>query len=225
MTLAKTRTDEHSVAALAGKADPRALPAHSDYLAQTLPFGHLTRIMDVGANPVNRPAYADLVEAGRAEVHGFEPGEAAFRRLNETRGPGAFYHPHAVGLGGAATFHACENASFSSLFAPDKGQIAALGHWQKSLAVTGATKIRTIALDKIKDLPRPDMLKMDTQGAELDILTGGRATLSDAVVIMPELRFFRLYQGEPMLGKVDQKLRAMGFMLHKILPGAMVRLT
>ena len=49
--------------------------------------------------------------------------------------------------------------------------------------------------------------------------------LSDAVVIMPELRFFQLYEDEPMLGRVDQKLREMGFMLHKILPGASVRLT
>ena len=204
---------------------PRALSPHTAYLTQVLPFGRLTRIMDVGANPANRPAYADLVDNGCAEVHGFEPGEAAFRRLELARGPGEIYHPHAVGLGGEATFHECENASFSSLFAPDPAQIAALGHWQRSMAVTSAIRMRTVALDSIKDLPQPDMLKLDTQGAEHDILTGGKAILSNAVVIMPELRFYKLYQDEPMMGRVDQKLRNMGFMLHKILPGAKVRLT
>ena len=209
---------------VAARVPVHALAPHTEYLARSLPFGRLTRIMDVGANPVNRPAYADLVENLRAEVHGFEPGAAAFRRLDLARGPTEVYHRHAVGLGGDGRFHACENASFSSLFAPDTAQIAALGHWQKSMTVIAASKVRTMALDKIKDLPRPDLLKMDTQGAELDILTGGTTVLSQAVVIMPELRFYRLYEGEPMLGKVDQKLRDMGFMLHKILPGAMVRL-
>ena len=201
------------------------LAAHTGWLAQSLPFGRRTRIMDVGANPVNRPAYADLAEAGHADVHGFEPGAEAFRRLDQNKGPTEVYHPHAVGLGGSAMFHVCENGSFSSLFAPDAPQIAALGHWQKSLTVTDRVPVKTVALDRIKDLPPPDMLKMDTQGAELDILKGGKAVLSQAVVIMPELRFFRLYQDEPMMGRVDQKLRDMGFMLHKILPGAVVRLT
>ena len=203
----------------------RDLPAHTAWLAQALPFERRTRIMDVGANPVNRPAYADLAEAGHAEVHGFEPGAEAFRRLAEANRPNEVYHPYAVGMGGDATFHICENGSFSSLFAPDPAQIAALGHWQKSLTVTSKVKVKTVALDRIKDLPRPDMLKMDTQGAELDILKGGKQVLSEAVVIMPEMRFFRLYKDEPMLGKVDQRLRDMGFMLHKILPGAAVRLT
>ena len=207
------------------EAAQRVLPAHTAYLAETLPFGRLTRVMDVGANPVNRPAYADLVEAGHVEVHGFEPGNEAFRRLDQTKGPHEVYHPHAVGSGGSATFHICENGSFSSLFAPDPDQIDALGHWHKSMTVNEKIPVKTVALDKIKDLPRPDMLKMDTQGAELDILKGGKSVLSEAVVIMPELRFFRLYQDEPMLGRVDQKLREMGFMLHKILPGASVRLT
>ncbi len=202
-----------------------ALPDHTLYLARTLPYGRRTRVMDVGANPVNRPAYADLAEAGLVEVHGFEPGEQAFQRLMAAKGAHETYHPHAVGAGGPATFHDCENGSFSSLFAPDPVQIAALGHWQPSLRVKAEIPLTTVALDKVPDLPRPDMLKMDTQGAELAILSGGQDILSQAVVIMPELRFYQLYRDEPMLGLVDQKLREMGFMLHKILPGARVRLT
>ena len=142
----------------------RVLPAHTAYLAETLPFGRLTRVMDVGANPVNRPAYADLVDAGHVEVHGFEPGDEAFQRLDKTKGPHEVYHPHAVGSGGQAMFHVCENGSFSSLFAPDRSQIDALGHWHKSMTVNEKIPVKTVALDKIKDLPRPDMLKMDTQG-------------------------------------------------------------
>lgn len=201
------------------------LPDHTLYLARILPYGRRTRVMDVGANPVNRPAYADLADAGLIEVHGFEPGEQAFQRLEQSKGAHETYHRHAVGAGGPATFHVCENGSFSSLFAPDPVQIAALGHWQPSLRLKAEIALTTVALDQVPNLPRPDMLKMDTQGAELAILSGGQDILSQAVVIMPELRFYQLYRDEPMLGAVDQKLREMGFMLHKILPGARVRLT
>lgn len=203
----------------------KALPAHTAHLVAGLPLGRRTRVMDVGANPANRPAYADLVEAGAAEVHGFEPGEDAYLLLEESKGEYEFYHPHAVGAGADATFYALENGSFSSIYRPDMGQVAALGHWHKSLKIVEEIPMTTVALDGIEGLPRPDMLKMDTQGAELEILVGGADVLSESVVIMPEVRFYRLYENEPMLGRVDQHLRGMGFMLHKILPGASVRLT
>ena len=206
-------------------ADFRPLPDHTSFLLEALPFERRTRIMDIGANPANRPAYARLAEGGGAEVHGFEPGKEAFARLEAKQTENEVYYPFAVGQSGERTFYACQNGSFSSLYAPDADQIATLGHWENSLAVNEKVKLNTLALDEVEDMARPDMLKMDTQGAELEILQSGAEALSDAVVIMPELRFFRLYKDEPMLGAVDQHLREMGFMLHKLLPGAAVRLT
>ncbi len=203
----------------------RALPAHTRHLIDGLERPHRTRIMDVGANPANVPAYAPLIHAGAAEVHGFEPGADAFAKLAATAKSNEFYHPFAIGLDEDATFFATKNGSFASLFRPDEAQIETLGHWAESLTVAEEIPVQTQALDALPGLPRPDMLKMDTQGAELSILQGGADVLSDAVVIMPELRFFRLYEDEPMMGALDSHLRDMGFMLHKILPGAVVRLT
>jgi len=201
------------------------LPAHTSFLLEALPLARRTRVMDIGANPANRPAYADLVAGGGAEVHGFEPGDDAFAKLEENKSDAEVYYPYAVGAGGNAVFYACENGSFSSLFRPDVKQVETLGHWEKSLRVAQEIFLTTLRLDDVTDMVHPDMLKMDTQGAELEILRGGQATLSNCVVIMPEVRFFRLYEDEPMLGPLDQQLRDMGFMLHKILPGAVVRLT
>ena len=212
-------------AGLKKRGSPVPIADHTAFLVSMLPLLRQTQVLDVGANPANRPAYADLVDAGVAQVHGFEPLHAAFQKLIETSGPYEEYYPYAVGAGGRETFYVCENGSFSSLYAPDQEQVVALGHWEKSLTVTEQVALDTVTLDDISSLPMPDMLKMDTQGAELAILEGGQRALSQAVVVMPEVRFFRLYEGEPMLGLVDQKLREMGFMLHKILPGAVLRLT
>ncbi len=197
---------------------------HTAFLYDRLALSRNTRIMDVGANPANVPAYAGLRDAGLAEVHGFEPGEEAFGRLIANKRENESYHPYAIGKSSSRTFYATVGGSMASLFKPDLRQIKALGHWGPSLKVKEKIKIKTKSLDSIKSLPKPDMLKMDTQGAELAILEGGMKTLSSAVVIMPEVRFFKLYENEPMLGPVDQQLRLMGFMLHKILPGANLRL-
>lgn len=200
------------------------LPERTRFLAAAWPMARRLRILDVGANPANVPAYAGLRDAGLAEIHGFEPGAVAFERLQETARPNEFYHPDAVGDGGKATFHLTANGSFASLFRPDEAQIAALGHWAPATRVVEELPMETRALDDLPDLPPPDMLKVDAQGAENAILKGGQKKLSEAVVVMPELRFFRLYKDEPMMGDVDGTLREMGFMLHKILPGAVVRL-
>ncbi|MEM7644356.1 MAG: FkbM family methyltransferase [Pseudomonadota bacterium] len=200
------------------------LAPHTAFLHRVLRLPRLTRIMDVGANPANVPDYAGLRDAGLAEIHGFEPGQEAFAKLMEAKRENEAYHPHAIGKGGRGTFYATVGGSMASLFKPSERQIEALGHWKPSLTVREEIDLETQALDSIPDLPKPDLLKMDTQGAELDILDGGRRILSDAVAIVPEVRFFQLYEGEPMLGRVDVRLREMGFMLHKILPGARLRL-
>ena len=62
-----------------------------------------------------------------------------------------------------------------------------------------------------------DLLKIDVQGGECDILRHGRDALKTATVVIVELRYFRLYENEPMMGGVDSELRAQGFELHKIL--------
>ncbi|MEM8850638.1 MAG: FkbM family methyltransferase [Pseudomonadota bacterium] len=205
-------------------SQPPILAPHTAFLHRALALPRQTRIMDVGANPANVPDYAGLRDAGLAEIHGFEPGQAAYDRLIKDKRENETYHPYAIGKDGPGTFHATMGGSMASLFKPSGRQIEALGHWKPSLTVREEIELETKALDSIPDLPRPDMLKMDTQGAELDILEGGQATLLDAVAIVPEIRFFQLYEGEPMLGPVDVKLREMGFMLHKILPGARLRL-
>ncbi|MEF3047713.1 FkbM family methyltransferase [Pseudotabrizicola sp. L79] len=203
----------------------KRLPAHSRFLGESLPLGRKLRILDVGANPANVPPYAALRDADLAEIHGFEPGADAYAKLQSGARRNEIYHPKAVAAGGKATFYLTANGSFASLFKPDPGQIAALGHWAPATEVVAEIPLTTSALDALSDLPKPDMVKIDAQGSELDILSGGSNTLSDAVAVMPELRFFRLYADEPMMGDVDLHLRSRGFMLHKILPGAVVRLS
>lgn len=183
-----------------------------------------TRLMDIGANPTHEPPYQALFDAGQSVLYGFEPYQDAYDRLVSQATENEKYYPYAVGRARNAEFKVCAGPSFSSLFEPSQPHIDYLGQWKRALQVSERVKIKTVALDDIEDMARPDFLKMDVQGAELEILNAGQETLSEAVAIMPEIRFFQIYEKEPMFGELDTALRKMGFMLLKILPGATLRI-
>ena len=73
-------------------------------------------------------------------------------------------------------------------------------------------------LDDVAGLGMVDLLKIDIQGGEGAVLANGRKALAQTVAVMTEHRYFRLYEGEPMMGGVDAELLAQGFVLHRILP-------
>jgi FkbM family methyltransferase len=175
------------------------------------------RILDIGANPVHRPDYATLLETGNCEVWGFEPEPAAFAALQAEARPGAQYVNRAVGRPGKAVFHRHPRSGMGSLFAVRKASVDYLGHSSWYQPEAGTDEINLVALDGLEDLPPPDLLKIDIQGGELEVLRSGRQTLSQAVCIIPELRFYRIYEGEPLWGDVDCALREQGFVLHKLL--------
>jgi FkbM family methyltransferase len=57
-----------------------------------------------------------------------------------------------------------------------------------------------------------EVVKLDTQGAELDIMHGGRRTLTERTqCLICEAHFFQLYDGAPFFAEIDQHLRNLGF--------------
>ncbi len=175
------------------------------------------RIVDVGANPINTPDYDALLDMGGCEVWGFEPEEKAFAELEANPRPGAHYINKAVGAPGKGTFYNHPQNGLGSLYPVRKESVAFLGHpgWHREDVETA--EIDLVALDDLDDLPQPDLLKIDIQGGELDVIRNAREKLSQAVCVIPEVRFYRMYEGEPLWGKLDVELHDQGFVLHKLL--------
>ena len=67
----------------------------------------------------------------------------------------------------------------------------------------------------LDEVPAIDFLKLDVQGAELDVLNGGDRVLADALVVHTEVEFVEMYKGQPLFAEVDQRLRRSGFVFHK----------
>ncbi len=175
------------------------------------------KILDVGANPINVPDYQLLLEHDMCHVWGFEPNPRAFAELEKAQDAKATYFPQAVGPAGPATFYAHEFAVLSSLFKIHKPSADFLGRERWYQKTVTEMDVDLIEIDTLDDLPQVDLLKMDLQGGELAVLQGGRAKLAEAIAVIPEVRFHRMYEDEPLWAEVDLELRAQGFKFHKLL--------
>lgn len=75
-------------------------------------------------------------------------------------------------------------------------------------------RLSTCTLDQVvvsKGFPLPDLIKMDVQGAELDILKGGKSTIQHAKHIILELQCVEWNKGAPFKDEVIAYMDSIGF--------------
>ena len=81
-------------------------------------------------------------------------------------------------------------------------------------------EVRSITLDRLiieqKALP-PYLIKIDVQGAELDVLTGGLTVLSGAELVVLEVSMFQFFQKGPVFCDVIDYMRSKGFVPYDVL--------
>ncbi|MEM6309020.1 MAG: FkbM family methyltransferase [Pseudomonadota bacterium] len=187
------------------------------FLLDALDLSARPVVCDVGANPIYVPSYMVLKRQGGCDVIGFEPQKEAYDQLVAAASDQETYVNAALGKPGPATLYAYKSQGFTSLYRLRKASLDMLQRYQPQLATEQEIAVELQALDDLEDLPPIDLLKIDVQGAELDIISGGQKALSQAVAIIPEVRFLPLYENEPSFAELDTELRRQGFTLHKLL--------
>lgn len=184
-------------------------------LAHLLQLDRLTHVVDIGANPIDGdPPYKKMLGEGACRVTGFEPQEEALAQLMASKGPNENYLPYAIGDGNSHHLNICRASGMTSLYAPDEMALSLFDFLKPLGEVLERVPVATRRLDDLGDLEQFDMLKIDVQGAELDVFKNGRIKLKDAVAIQSEVSFITLYQGQPTFGEVDIELRSQGFIPH-----------
>ncbi len=79
-----------------------------------------------------------------------------------------------------------------------------------------AERVELCTLDALyagNALPRPDLVKLDVQGGELEAMKGGRDVLAGARCVVIELSLRRFYEDQPALAEVLGFLGEAGFTL------------
>jgi FkbM family methyltransferase len=172
------------------------------------------RVVDVGAAEYGKDPYASLTEQGLCEVVGFEPNAANCERRNAAAPKTHRYLPHALGDGRKRRFYECENPLTSSLYRPNDTMLHEFS--RLALPLVAEYDIQTLKLDDVSEVTDMDYLKLDVQGAELDVILGAPRLLQGALVVHTEVEFIPMYEGQPLFGDVDVALRKAGFWLHRM---------
>ncbi len=178
-------------------------------------FQEQTRIVDVGANPIEgAPPYESLLVEGLCLVTGFEPNLEALAALDAKKSSHETYLPYAIGDGSRKKLNLCRHSGWTSTLVPSELSLDVFSAFKENAAIIAAIEIETKRLDDVVELGRVDFLKIDIQGGELDVFNNAQRTLANAAVIHTEAPFVPLYENQPTLGEIDVCLRALGFIPH-----------
>jgi len=199
----------------------RPYPPEFDELTGFLERRNIRFVLDVGAN--EGQFATKLFAAGyTGTIISFEPMPDEHKTLakNAAGNPRWIVAP-AVALSnrsGTAEFHVAGNSISSSLLPMGDLHLAAA---PQSVEVR-KIKVALDRLDAMLDALVPEgdvLLKIDTQGTEMDVLEGASGALDRIVGIKTEMSFVSLYEGQPLFIEVYEKITALGFKLADITPG------
>jgi FkbM family methyltransferase len=160
------------------------------YVFEKLKAANVQRpmVFDVGANTGQ---YLDvlLAECGEEiDCHTFEPAEATFLPLEEHFKSKSFIHPVQIGLGK-------ENGSIDLFSNHDSSTIASLYPIYNLEQRTTLVRKESITIRTMDDycaengIERVDFLKIDVEGAELDVLLGAEKMLRDGKIRFVQFEF------------------------------------
>jgi len=205
------------------KAIAGGLPVPVGVADRTLEFFHLRRllraldincVLDVGAN---RGQFAlELRGIGyRGAIVSFEPLESEFRELERSFGGDRHWRGYCMALGersGRATINVIPGLSvMNSLL-----QVA--GKWPKvELREIEIRRLDEVCDEALAGIAAPRvLLKMDTQGYDLQVFAGAGRCLQHALALQSELSVLPLYKDMPHYLQALATYEGAGFELYNL---------
>ena len=175
------------------------------------------RLIDVGARWGVSWQFAAL--GTTAESLCFEPDPEECARLVAASTPGVTYLPFALAeAAGELELTITAEPACSSTYKPRQRLhevYPALWMLRPERTVTVAARPLDAVLSD-QGMPGADLIKLDTQGSELDILRGAEACLRHCLAIDIEVEFNPLYENQALFCDVDRFLRDRGFALWRL---------
>lgn len=190
-------------------------------LAKHLERGKAVTLIDIGAH---QGLFSEAIDSYCGVTNGVLIEANPFRSEELVN---QFCHPKwhvfdcaVVAEPGPVVFHIQENFDATSSIFPiirECDEIADL-----PLGKTISYEVQGKALDEISkkaDLGKIDLIKVDVQGAEHLVITGGRNTFERTRMVWTEMSFKSLYKGSSTFSDVYEMMISIGFSLCEITPG------
>ena len=178
-------------------------------------------ILDIGALQIenSKPRFYKLLEYfPSSEIIGFEIEKKLCDEMNSKASKGIRYYPHALGeKNERRKLYITEHPMCTSLYKPNEA-LPKLYQNLHYMNLKKETEIETITLDTFVEqysIDEIDFIKIDVQGAELDIFKGGKKLLNNVLKIVCEVEFIPLYHDQPLFADVSKFLNQNNFMFNK----------
>ena len=189
-----------------------------EQLVHALSFHGIDLVVDVGAN---EGQYAEALRAHgwAGPIVSIEPIPEVRARLAERAGDDSGWTvlpPLALGAAdGEAVLELSAESDMSSLL-PQTDLLRAIA---PSAAVRARLTVRQRRLDGLDLPPGRLFLKLDVQGGEAAVLAGAEGLLPRVAGLQLEMALVPIYEGETPWRAMLDRVEALGFALHLLLPG------
>jgi len=200
----------------------RKHPTSATHLINLIKLNDIDVILDVGAN---KGQFGLILrnEGYTGEIHSFEPVSSTFEELSQACRNDDKWFPNKTAMGttsGEETIHITKSSDLSSFLNPnDFGKDK-----YKKIEVTNTETVIVNTIDNyIPDniqnyKSRNILLKMDTQGYDLNVFNGAKKTLSSINCILSEISFIPIYSGMPHYLESLKTYEDSGFIVTGLYP-------
>lgn len=180
-------------------------------------------ILEIGAVPIGNslePFHRLVNDFPGSTIHAFELDPSSFLELKNNIKPGVVLHNFAIGRKSETrTAYLTNHSMCSSLYEPNEAILCEFQNMEVAY-LKNKTQVPTISVDELTSqgtINSIDFIKIDIQGAELDVFQGARLSLKNTLAIVTEVEFFEHYKNQPLFGDVYTELASQDFMFHKFI--------
>ena len=180
-------------------------------------------IIEVGAHPYGSKEelfYRLLDFFPNSKINAFEIDKNECQKLNESSKNGVQFFPYALGYKEEIRkFYETNHPMCSSLYEPNIELLKLYNNLEVAY-LKNILEIKTISIDKFMETEKiktVDFIKIDIQGAELDVFKGANKCLENILSIVSEVEFIQIYKNQPLFGDVCSFLNRKDIMFHKFL--------
>lgn len=169
-------------------------------------------ILDIGAN---EGQFVKLIRNHCKEsmIYSFEPLKECYDKLKvniDTQQPSMAFHFALGAKEETMKINRNESSPSSSILSMDELHKKELPHTTN----TDTEEITVKSLDQIASdlkIEQPLLIKIDVQGFEDQVIRGGENTIKEASIVVVELSFEELYEGQPLFDDIYSIMKTMGF--------------
>jgi len=170
---------------------------------------HILTLIDIGAAGDIQPRWKKI--ASHLNYVGFEPDKRSFDDVNSKKLGTKHKIIFPVALWSSneeQKIHLCRKPQVSSIYEPNH-KLLNCYPMPERFEVDNIEKIQPKKLDDLK-ITSCDFIKLDVQGAELDILHGATKSLDKCIGLELEVEFLELYKNQSLFGDVCKFLNSKG---------------